>query len=275
VAQASSSNERSIEEPRWEGTSLGLAWRVAQDPLDPLDPSRLTPLTPFDLDAPIRPPSPSVPPAPPSLVPESVRQRAAFDLPFALDPGGMSAPVAGASGSERFDADTDGVPVGLPDFSALMGLAPEEPAPKQAHIWKTESLPPALEDDDLMALPSPSMIGPSPFAKEEEDDDDDEENEDRAPVDVDSFGEGLLPPAGHAVYSDDTQEEQLPPTPIHPERTLSFTAEAQVPARVLMEALAELQSRHMRNLVVAFLLGTASAVVGFVAARWALTAFGQ
>ena len=219
---------------------------------------------PAEAPLPFAPPVPEGQPAPPpvSLVPESVRRRSADDLPFTLGAGGFGAPVG--EGPDHDDAE--GIPTGLPDLRSVAGVegvesAPPTPAPARpvSPAPGAQALPHDL-DDDLMALPSPSMMERSPFAEE----DDEEVVEDVV------VGHPPTPPPGSPVYSDDTEQEQLPPTPIG---GLRRDGPDVVPARVLMEALEATERRHMVHLAIAFCLGAGTSVLGFVAARWALTAF--
>ncbi len=249
-----------------------LACGVAETPDDPLLPGSAP--DPFDAPLPFArtpggagvPPESALPfapelpspvaPPPVSLVPDSVRQRPADDLPFALGGGAFSAPVGGGDHHD----DNEGIPTGLPDLRSLAGVEVEElasvpPTPAPVADLPPTALPEAL-DDDMMALPSPSMMEPSPFAP-----DDDE------PDEV-VIGHHPTPPPGDPVYSDETEQEQLPPTPIGAVRRATPDT---VPARVLMEALEASERRHMVHLAIAFCLGAGTSVVGFVGARWALT----
>ncbi len=237
---------------------------VEEDPLRPAVPSKPSGALPFE-PAPAAQPGP----APMSLVPDSVRQRAAADLPFALAPGGFSTTPFGGASDHGLAENVEGIPTGLPDLRALAGIevpaSPSPPAPAPApqaeQAASSSDLPEAL-DDDLMALPSPSMVEPSPFADEGEDVEDDE------PASLlDDVVLGHVPTPHRGLHEDETETEQMPPTPIG---VLRRDAAEVVPVQLFMDALAKAERRHVIHLGIAFCLGAASSVVGFVAARWAL-----
>jgi len=243
---------------------------VEEDPLRPAVPSKESGALPF-----VPEPASATPPgpAPVSLVPDSVRQRAAADLPFALDPGGFAATPFAGGVHDAHAEDAEGIPTGLPDLRALAGIeipaspSPRTPAPAapEEQSAAPSGLPEGL-DDDLMALPSPSMIEPSPFA------DDEEESEEDAPASLlDDVVLGHVPVPPRGLHEDETEMEQLPPTPIGMVRR---DADDVVPVRVFMDALAKAERRHVIHLGIAFCLGAASSVLGFVAARWALVSAG-
>jgi len=201
-------------------------------------------------------------PPPVSFAPESVRTRDAADLPFALSPGGFSAPSPMGDAAPDLD-DNEGIPTGLPDLRTVAGIEVPEPAtpPPAPAPSASPSLPSEL-DEDLMALPSPSMVEPSPFA------DDEESEDDPVPELPETLDDVVVGHRTVSLHEDETQEDQLPPTPLGGIRRDGTDV---VPARVMLEALQAAERRHIVHLAVAFSLGAASSVLGFVAARWAMT----
>jgi hypothetical protein len=110
---------------------------------------------------------------------------------------------------------------------------------------------PTSADDDALVLPSPSMIAPSPL---------------RSAVEPTPLPPAVEPePRGRSIFLDETQPDQLPPRPV---------ADS-VPMATFVAALREVEERAARRLMVAFLLGSFASVLGFVTARWAMTALGD